>query len=48
MDKKAEILNMVEEVYVGCVIDYLYVIVKDAWKVAKDVQQGEPCFQQDE
>lgn len=48
MDKKTEILNMVEEVYVQCVIDYLYVIVKDAWKVSTDVQKGESCFQQDE
>lgn len=41
MDKKSEIINMVEEVYVNCIIDYLYVIVKDAHQVAKSVQDSE-------
>ena len=41
MDKKAEILSMVEEVYVGCIIDYLHVLVKDAHRVALSVQNSE-------
>ena len=38
MDKKSEIVNMVEEVYVQSILDYLYVIVKDAHQVASSVQ----------
>ena len=38
MDKKAEIVNMVEDVYVNCILDYLYVLVKDAHQVASSVQ----------
>ena len=40
MDKKSEILSMVEEVYVNCILDYLYVIVRDAHRVAKSVQDS--------
>ena len=46
MDKKAEILSMVEEVYVNCILDYLYVIVRDAHKVALDTQQLSECYPQ--
>lgn len=38
MDKKSEIVNMVEEIYVNCILDYLYVIVRDAHKVALETQ----------
>ena len=38
MDKKSEILSMVEEVYVNCILDYLYVIVRDAHQVALTAQ----------
>ena len=41
MDKKTEILSMVEEIYIQCIIDYLHVIVKDAHQVATNVQDGE-------
>jgi hypothetical protein len=41
MDKKSEIIDMVEEVYVQCIIDYLYTIVKEAHSVATNVQDSE-------
>ena len=41
MDKKSEIIDMVEEIYVNCILDYLYVIVRDAHKVALSVQDSE-------
>lgn len=38
MDKKSEIIDMVEEIYVQCIIDYLHVLVKEAHSVATSVQ----------
>ena len=38
MDKKLEIIDMVEEIYVNCILDYLYVLVRDAHQVALTAQ----------
>ena len=40
MDKKSEIIDMVEEIYVNCILDYLHVLVRDAHRVAKSVQDS--------
>lgn len=38
-EKKTQITNMVNDIYEQCVVDYLYVIVKDAY--------SESCFERD-
>ena len=41
--EKNEIITMVNDIYEQCVIDYLYVIVKDAYREACSQQDVQRC-----